>query len=421
MENITIRRNLLRSQSNFDITTIGNNSLMNSTMLDSTMLSIHSAENVDISRNEDLLHEIETLKNDLERAETEIDNLNLENIDLKKTIKKQQQSIDILKKLTSEIGQKSKNITPRRSTLNIGFTNTRTSPLHFHKSVLFNNRCSLRAAQNDTSINQQPQQIIKRLENITTLNDCVILSPSASLAKTVAYSNTAMIKNLAQSESNCSDIKTRTQIVIIGDEQIKDLSQKLHISRQHKLDDIYTINTIVKPGATCTQLLSSCNYLKDTLNKNDIIILAIGAQDNNPYLLFSELGAALHKLQNFRVYIISTQYNYFELNVKHLNYNLKLLINQHPKCTYLDTYTSSNTFLYQRAKYLSYLCLKINTAIDFLIYKEKYLSPQNIKKFISQNIQRIEKQTSKPLSKIFIQKTIPYYFEKINKKLLFRD
>jgi hypothetical protein len=69
-------------------------------------------------------------------------------------------------------------------------------------------------------------------------------------------------------------------------------------------NDPYSITTIVKPGATNSQILSSCNELEYKCNSDDVVFLAIGMNDKNPYLLFSELGIALYKLRHTKVYIM---------------------------------------------------------------------------------------------------------------------
>lgn len=55
--------------------------------------------------------------------------------------------------------------------------------------------------------------------------------------------------------------------------------------------------------ATSKQILNSCDNIKDSLGKDDVIILAIGSNDKNPYFLLSELGTALYKLRNFNVFV----------------------------------------------------------------------------------------------------------------------
>ncbi|CAI3083006.1 unnamed protein product [Diatraea saccharalis] len=140
MDNVTIRNKLPRSKSDLDLS-MTTQDVLNSTILDSTMLSTYSKiqNNTSFNSNE-YLQEIENLKTKLEQAEHEIENLNSENHNLKITIEKQEKQIDILKILTYETGKRTKTtLTPlRQKIMHIRQHTTKTSPLNLYKSVLFN-------------------------------------------------------------------------------------------------------------------------------------------------------------------------------------------------------------------------------------------------------------------------------------------
>lgn len=74
----------------------------------------------------------------------------------------------------------------------------------------------------------------------------------------------------------------------------------------------------MKTEATSKQILNSCDNIKDSPGKDDIIILATGSNDKNPYILLSELGTALYKLRDFNVFVVNVLHNPY-LNVALLN------------------------------------------------------------------------------------------------------
>lgn len=130
-------------------------------------------------------------------------------------------------------------------------------------------------------------------------------------------------------------------IFILGDQQAKGLSLNLIKSRNQKWNNIYTVSSIVKPNAGSTQILESCDNLKNSITKSDIVILLLGSNDKDPYQLFSEICVALYKLKNCKQVIIpKIQYNPY-LNEQLSNNKIKLLVRQFKNCLYLDYQSAS--------------------------------------------------------------------------------
>jgi hypothetical protein len=159
--------------------------------------------------------------------------------------------------------------------------------------------------------------------------------------------------------------------------------------------------TTVKTQATTKQVLNSCDDLTSTLTQDDMVVLAIGANDKNPYLLFSELGTALHKLRNHKVFIVNVLYN-SSLNVNLLNYNINLLTRNYNNCKYIKMEYNEN--------YLKRLGFKLNIEIDHHHYKNKYLSPRRIRAILAYNGRSDTKVKHNCKCKTLKQRTILHYF-----------
>ncbi|CAG4935557.1 unnamed protein product [Colias eurytheme] len=106
-------------------------------------------------------------------------------------------------------------------------------------------------------------------------------------------------------------INSKPKIIIFGDQSARGLSKSLIESRSKLENNDYKIAAFIKPYATSERILSSCNseFLK-SLSSEDIVILAIGANDKNPFNLFSNLCNTLHQLRNQTVFVTK----FFNLN-----------------------------------------------------------------------------------------------------------
>jgi hypothetical protein len=393
MENITLRKRLPKSKSDHDLFSMSQD-VLNSTIIDASMLSFHSeVHNSELSyTTENFIQEIANLKSHLESAEKEIDNLNLENNDLKRTIINQNKQIETLKTITSDIGRKNNRLnTPIRSNLTVLHGSlSKQSPLNFDKSVLFNSASRLKLQH------YKPRRTLN-YENVEKSNRNIYLKPTSP---NVLLSNDNTLMN--NTTNNNSNTSTKSRIFILGDEQISGLSKKIQNRQKPTLCDSYTVTTMVKKNAICSQILNSCDDLEKTMKKDDIVILAIGKNDKNPYQLFSELGTALFKLKKFKVFIVNVLYN-SNLNINLLNYNIQTLVRNYNNCKFIKLSNNYNMHLNE----LSY---RINIEIDYIQYQKEFLAPQKIRAFLSKNsTYKKHKRTIK-----LKQKTILHYFTKID-------
>ncbi|KAJ8713184.1 hypothetical protein PYW08_008488 [Mythimna loreyi] len=171
------------------------------------------------------------------------------------------------------------------------------------------------------------------------------------------------------------------RIIIFGDQQAYGLNKTMTNSRLQNWNNNYKITSFIKPNATSAQILSSCNddFIK-TLTSDDIIVLVIGSSDKDPYSLITELCNVLYKLRNNTVFMTNVQYNPY-LNENAINYNLELIIRNYKNCKYLKIHNleylnsiNDKTIKSHHQRYLSHLCLKLNTNIDYARYKTEFLN-----------------------------------------------
>lgn len=152
----------------------------------------------------------------------------------------------------------------------------------------------------------------------------------------------------------------------------------------------------------CSEVLSYCDILKEKICKDDRVILAVGANETNPFLLIKHLNIALHKLQNIKVYVIGVLKSQYIQELK-LNEYISSVTKTYTNCKYLQCTN-------YRLQYYSLLDIakKINFTIDVEDYENTFLNTNKIKQFIN----KINDTGKEKL----IKGTIPYYFNKQKNK-----
>lgn len=212
-------------------------------------------------------------------------------------------------------------------------------------------------------------------------------------------------------EKKTSKSTSKPAIMVLGDQQVKGFAQKIATQRRSNgWNDIYSVTGITKPQATSKQILDSCNNIFENINKDDIIVLGLGANDQNPYLLISQICNTLKILEQNKVFLLNVHDNPF-LNVHLLNQQLKLFAQNFKNCEFVDTreFFYDTKFIDTNAK--NSICLKLNIEIDN-IHLVKLLQSMwiaNCKKpcintSVNNNVTKIEKQS-------YVKGTIPYYFD----------
>lgn len=219
--------------------------------------------------------------------------------------------------------------------------------------------------------------------------------------------------------SQCSPITEKAKninmpaIFVLGDQQVRDFAQEIKIQRERNnwntWNNVYTVSGLSKPWAPSMQILSNLDDYIKTLQDDDIVILGLGSNDKNPYLLLSEMSIALRKLKRFRVFVLNV-INNMHLNVDLLNTHLKLIVKNFPNCMFID----STENIYRNTNYNAIpkrmICYKLNIEIDNINYKK--MMDVALKLRCTQNTKNVYHSIDKDTFSSIVKKkgTIPYYF-----------
>ncbi|CAG9790342.1 unnamed protein product [Diatraea saccharalis] len=175
---------------------------------------------------EEKIHELEKQNRDLQEklqsAETEIEHILLENANLKKSLSEQE---DKLKKYTICNSSPKDNIIFRKKKINPPMSNC--------------------------SINEDESIIAPSSDSHGTYSQ--LLTSDQNYVTTVTYRNVYISTPPSNLEGNISMEEqshyTKPTIYLIGDEQVKGLTEQLKKTRSEKWNDCYNISSITKPFA----------------------------------------------------------------------------------------------------------------------------------------------------------------------------
>lgn len=192
---------------------------------------------------------------------------------------------------------------------------------------------------------------------------------------------TSQIQDTNIMTKTSSSNNNKKHIYIFGDQQAYGLNKIISKTRFNEWNDNYKIISFIKPNATSTQIISSCNrdFLK-TLHADDIVVFVIGSNDKRPYVLLSEICNVLYSLRGYTVFVTNVQYNPY-LNENMINEKLELIINNYKYCKYLKIQQDSNYSylndvrpIYNHKYYLQRLCHRLNIEIDYKRYHNEFIN-----------------------------------------------
>lgn len=394
---VTLRRKLEFRKNKSDLDKPNNDS-------DSINLSSVSLPNERTRQNssivEDLHTEIELLKEQLQSANNEIENLNLENVCLKKLVEQYELKLKIYKSV-------------RIDDFNISSKSAKEQLYHKRNKTVSSDSFSEHRSREKTL---QRAASLPDDSNSETLNNQNTTSP-AKLNKIAderdLHSNSTGNKNESFTKSS-----TEQQIFILGDQQASGLAMKLRDTRkerQNRWNDVYNISSIIKPNASCEEVLKHCDVLQSKLTMKDRVVLLLGANDKNPNTILGELSCALKKLRNTKVYIIPTMHNPY-LNVNLLNNSIAGLTQSYDNCQHilLKNYNLDKSRLMK-------ICYSINFNVDYGDYKNMYLTLNNPNNVIRKRLTAINSTKISNSKQTYKKGTIPYFFNIMTNKLSIKD
>lgn len=379
--NITIRKKIRRSSSESNIEILANSSddlLLHSTFLDSTIISTHSERQISI--NQELKEELESVRQKLRSADIEIDNLSSENNKLKLTIQEQLRQIELLKNVTKESTTAKTCVTPRSKQLTeIKPRTPTTSHIHLTKNASLTVIDTPIKEKRLLHSNNKPQtnRDRKATNQQGTLHD----SADSILANN---KNCVPDKNKQEKSSHgtAAEITQNTpkhQVLILADNQGQHVRKRL----QTLLGSEYHVMSFVKPNASLEHVTSPMKAEIMNLTMNDYVILIAGSNDKNPYKFSSYLNAWLSSITNTNVIISEIAKNYF-LHKNKLNYNLKLQCYKYNNVSYADM-NFSGTHLYYKI-FPIHIARNLLREILRISYQKRmrdYITNNNINKKVS--------------------------------------
>lgn len=209
-------------------------------------------------------------------------------------------------------------------------------------------------------------------------------------------------------------------IVMLGDQQLKNMATTMIDLRSSYSNKAYNVLSFVKPYATSSQILE--NSILTELRKDDIIVLAVGANENHQQDLIDALTKTFDKLKDNVVFLLGVRHS--KLDEILLNRHIKSLVSKYPNVNMIDVATKL---------FVKDICFKLNIEIDYLEYKKTFID--NVKSHLYRanvNCLKLKKGTISYLFKMQADKailltsavhkeiptigTIPYYFQQLRSK-----
>lgn len=237
---------------------------------------------------EELLKQNRILKEKLQIAENEIENILLENSKLKKVITNSEIKTKYLTKICNSSSEKNITLRKNRKTLN-------GTVLDFFQDE---------QDQKKSHSQQVGDPAPSRIDETNYLGD---LNGSSTPCH---RSGNCLPNHSHPADVTLSEIKKK-HINIIGDQQVRGLAEQMTKMRSGKWNDNYTVSGMVKPSALSSQILKSCEHLdKSSLTKDDILILSVGSNDRNPNEIITNICNTLCKLRECRIFLLSVLQNH---------------------------------------------------------------------------------------------------------------
>lgn len=319
----------------------------------SNSLPAESMSTLETSLTHSLRIKVKDLVSELEIAHAEVCKLVTENSTLKETVNHQLKTIDLLKSVATNkhplensshySSDFPTNSSPFQSRLlKIKMTSPRMSPLHSDRIISKNYEITKQASKLSSdldctgSLNNWPQHQHKGTDMATIVSPAIIDQahkynsgkpdgiPFQSLPPETAPTYDRRRRN------GCATKHEVPYVYIIGDEQVRDLALKLH---HLKLNHSYAVSSIVKPYANSSQILNS--RLFPLLRDDDIVVLAVGSNDDDALTLFNNLSTVLSQLQKKCVLVLNVDYNHNSIDTSFLNRNIEFLVNNYPKSKFV--------------------------------------------------------------------------------------
>ena len=378
-EHITFRRPL---KSNSLDNTLNDDS----TLLDTTMMSLPSTSLNESDTTVDLKDTINRLTLELESAHQEIENLNSENFRLKMDIGQYQKVIETYKKVNV---LERKSMTPKTSRkLSLIRTSCSSTPTKINSSpkVTNNPPIAVELLQNtsnscDNSFTSAlSERITERNLEENSLKDamCDSFTLPVNLIRDSQHIDESIPSSKTASNMKCTPAKKQQSTNISQTQSQQDANQKVMIFAdqagygvrkilQYYLGPKFIVTSFIKKDATTEQVLKSCASMCKEYGKTDYVIILAGSNDNNPMNIQTYLYYTLCQLKSTNV-LVGQIYKHKSLNVNNVNKLLRLVCGNCVNSAFLSLHSDD---------YMPYVnklhaCRLIHRQILHINYKFKY-------------------------------------------------
>lgn len=359
LDNVTIRKPKLTKSVSLE----GINSSLNSThSVDVMGMSLDlSTHHVLTSNMEDMKSEITSLRIHLDSTQNELENVILENNDLKKQISHLAQEVEILKQICrSPVSSLRKNNSSAKKSVKRRLVeNFRNSPIKLHDDICTNDTGNISQTTSCSPAKEYPE--VQSEQVLNNMEEPLKSAKSSS-------QESAGIRNTNINKKNIEIKENPKRLFLFGGRQCAGLSSSLRKSRVRRPYEHYQIVSFIKPNAKSVDILN-CAKLFD-ITPEDRVLICVGQHDSNPLEVMTELCIYL-KSAKCPVFVIKVFEN-VHLNVSKLNDMLIMISRQLKKSIYIDIDSSYH--------YSSFdICSKINSIVDQHDYNQKFLNfKQNV-------------------------------------------
>lgn len=371
-DNVTIRKNkILTNKSLDDLSFLSSDS-------NTLRKSLPDLSTVVCQETLDLHATIQDLREKLESAHKEIENLLQEKSCLQARVEEQESKISQLTKICSTTStpiQTPLRQKKKRKTINVD-----------HEYEISAIACN--STQDECNQNHL-------LQKTTIDGDTTAVYKDSE--KEVDNGNTLSPKTSRDGASSTDKNENVRKIYVFGGKQCTGLGEKLARTRINTKYEEYKVSSIVKPWAQSSEILKGYQNVEDSAE--NYLILSIGESDSNPTKITLDIAALLSKFKHINIIILQIIYNPF-LNEWKLNNLLKNICNNDSKCSFL----SLSNLTRNKNKFLYDTCKKINYLIDSKDYENKFLLKTCSRQQANYVIEAGPKKG-----------TIPFYFQTISK------
>lgn len=331
---------------------------------------------------EEMKTEITILRSKLESTQNELDNIILENNDLKKHLSQLSQEVDFLKQICrSPASSLRKSICStrkdKRRRLADSFRSSPNENMTDDTAGDMSNDIlkTVNKAEEPEKKNKSPSEQPHKVPEINIEQQHMSAKGVPAGKKNIKCNSRSLRQSQVQNNPK--------RLFLFGGKQCSGLPEKLRKSRARSLYDHYQIVSFIKPNASTAEILN-CAKLFD-ISKDDRVLICVGQHDANPLLVMADLSIYL-KHAACPIFIFQVFSNKHLMEIK-LN-DMLIMISRHFKnCTFIE-FCSEKPYE---------MCVKINSIVDQFDYNEKFLTFTKKKLHTGQNykVQSTKHQTRK--------------------------